>query len=390
MNLDEVKGLAASVLEKAAARHEAAGINLLVIKDGKELLYLQNGYADIENHRPMERDTIMKLYSMSKPVTGAAIMILLERGYIDLNEAVSTYLPEFSNQVYQKNGELLPCSRQMTIHDLLFMTAGLSYGGDSVSGQAISQVFADMDKRILTDNPMSTAEFSKRIAACPLEYEPGSSFSYGVCADILGALVETVTGVSFETFLQEELFTPLSMQDTGFFVPQSKLSRLSEVYKRIPNGYALYTDNHLGIVNHMDHSPAFQSGGAGLFSTLDDYANFAAMLHNHGSFHGKQILQPETVRYFTNGSLQPWQQTSLDSWGGLEGYSYGNLMRVMKDPSRSIMLTTPGEYGWDGWLGPYFSNHPDCGLTILSGMQMTDTGTAPVLRKLRNLILSRL
>ena len=137
--------------------------------------------------------------------------------------------------------------------------------------------------------------------------------------------------------------------------------------------------------------PAFQSGGAGLVSTLKDYANFGTMLLNGGSFKGRQILEPEIVRYFTQGTLQPWQQESLSrGWGGLEGYSYGNLMRVMKDPSKAIMYTTLGEYGWDGWLGPYFSNHPGCNITFLAGIQLTDAGTTPTVRKLRNVVLPNL
>ena len=197
--------------------------------------------------------------------------------------------------------------------------------------------------------------------------------------------------MSFAEFLKKEITDPLEMPDTGFFVPAQKQSRLSKVYARTENGLTLYTGDHLAILNAMDTLPAFQSGGAGLASTLKDYANFGTMLLNGGSFKGRQILEPEIVRYFTQGTLQPWQQESLSrGWGGLEGYSYGNLMRVMKDPSKAIMYTTLGEYGWDGWLGPYFSNHPGCNITFLAGIQLTDAGTTPTVRKLRNVVLPNL
>lgn len=391
MKIQDIETLAASVMEHAVDAGEVAGINLLVLVHGSPVLSLQSGYADLEQKIPMAPDTIMRLYSMSKPITAAAVMLLMERGLVDLNDPVSRYLPTFCNQTFVKEDALVPAVRQMTVHDLLFMTSGLSYGSESAAGQATLDVFSDMDRRLLGASPMSTREFADRIGSNPLEFEPSSSFAYGVSADILGALVEVISGKSFADFLQEEFFIPLEMADTGFWVPAEKRARLSTVYQKSENGFQRYTGNHLGIINAMDRLPAFQSGGAGLASTLEDYSHFAAMLLAGGNYKGRQLLQPETVRYFTQGSLQPWQQETLSrNWGGLEGYSYGNLMRVMKEPSRAIMYTTPGEYGWDGWLGPYFSNHPDCGITFLSGLQLTDAGTTPVVRKLRNTILTRL
>lgn len=391
MNFQEIEKLASSIMEKAVSANEAAGINLLVLKDGAPVLSLESGYADLETKTPMAKDTIMRLYSMSKPITAACMMILLQRGMIDLNDPVSKFIPAFANQTYVKGNSIAFANRPMTVHDLLFMTSGLSYGSDSAAGKAIYEVFSDMDKRLFTDHAMSTREFADRIGKNPLEFEPSSNFAYGVSADILGALIEILSGMSFAEFLQKEILDPLEMEDTGFFVPKEKQSRLAHVYKRTENGFELYTGNHLGIRNAMDELPAFQSGGAGLVSTLEDYSHFGSMLLAGGCYKRYQLLEPETVRYFTQGSLQPWQQETLSrNWGGLEGYSYGNLMRVMKDPSKAIMYTTLGEYGWDGWLGPYFSNHPGCGITFLAGLQLTDAGTIPAVRRLRNAILPRL
>lgn len=391
MNFKQIEKLAASIMDKAVSANEAAGINLLVLKDGAPVLSLESGYADLETKTPMAKDTIMRLYSMSKPITAACMMILMQRGMIDLNDAVSKFIPAFANQTYVKGNSIAFANRPMTVHDLLFMTSGLSYGSDSAAGKAILDVFADMDKRLFTDHAMNTREFADRIGKGPLEFEPYSNFAYGVSADILGALIEILSGMSFAEFLQKEILDPLEMKDTGFFVPKEKQSRLARVYKKTENGLELYTGNHLGIRNAMDELPAFQSGGAGLVSTLEDYSHFGSMLLSGGCYKGYQLLEPETVRYFTQGSLQPWQQETLSqSWCGLEGYSYGNLMRVMKDPSKAIMYTTLGEYGWDGWLGPYFSNHPGCGITFLAGLQLTDAGTIPTVRKLRNAILPRL
>lgn len=391
MNFQEIEKLASSIMENAVANKEVAGMNLLVLKDGGPVLSLQSGYANLENKTSFAENTIMRLYSMSKPITAACMMILMQRGLVDLNDPVSKFIPAFANQTYVNGNFLSLVNRQMTVHDLLFMTSGLSYGSDSAAGKATFDVFVEMDKRLFTDHAMTTREFADRIGQNPLEFEPSSSFMYGVSADILGALIEVISGMSFAEFLKKEITDPLEMADTGFFVPEEKQSRLSHVYKRTDDGFTLYTGNHLAIRNPMDVLPAFQSGGAGLVSTLPDYAHFATMLLNGGSYKGRQILEPEIVRYFTQGSLQPWQQEALSrNWGGLEGYSYGNLMRVMKDPSKAIMYTTLGEYGWDGWLGPYFSNHPDCNVTFLVGLQLTDAGTTPVVRRLRNAILPRL
>lgn len=389
MNDKSIRAVAAGVLERAVAAKEVAGANVLVLRDGKTLFSLQSGYADIENQKPMAQDSILRLYSMSKPITGAAVMLLFERGLIDLTDPICKYLPGFSDQTCLADGREVPVPRQTTIHDLLFMTSGLSYGGDSVAGQAAFRVFEELIDRMDGDNPMTTLEFANRVGKNPLEFAPYSHFMYGTSADVLGAVVEVVSGLSFGQFLERELFEPLEMPDTGFYVPADKQHRLSNVYRRTGQGFERFTYHHLGINIAMDCPPAFESGGAGLVSTLGDYAHFASMLLSGGCYKGRQILQPATVRYFTTGSLQPWQQEDLArNWGGLEGYSYGNLMRVMKDPSLAIMQTTMGEYGWDGWLGPYFSNHPDIGLTILVGMQLTDAGTTPVVRKLRNVILS--
>ena len=391
MQLKEIEKLAASVMEKAVDAKEVAGVNLLVLKDKAPVLSLQAGYADLENKVLMADDTIMRLYSMSKPITAACMMILMQRGLVDLNDPVSKFIPAFANQTYVNGNTLSLVQRPMTVHDLLFMTSGLSYGSDSAAGKATSDLFAEMDARLSTKDAMTTREFADRVGKNPLEFEPSSNFMYGISADILGALIEVISGMSFAEFLKKEITDPLEMPDTGFFVPAQKQSRLSKVYARTENGLTLYTGDHLAILNAMDTLPAFQSGGAGLASTLKDYANFGTMLLNGGNFKGRQILEPEIVRYFTQGTLQPWQQESLSrGWGGLEGYSYGNLMRVMKDPSKAIMYTTLGEYGWDGWLGPYFSNHPGCNITFLAGIQLTDAGTTPTVRKLRNVVLPNL
>ena len=392
MERGKLKKLVQEIMDKAVAENYTAGVNLLVYRDGEELLYAQSGFADLEEGRPIERDTLFRLYSMTKPITSAAVMILMERGMIDLGDLVEQFLPGFLNQKVAEGGELVPVHRRCTVRDLLSMTSGLLYGWPSIAGKEAERVFEERKAKLYSDDALSTVEIANRFGSNPLQFHPGEHFNYGTSADILGAMVELVSGMRFGDFLRKEIFEPLSMHDTGFYIPRGEIGRLAKTYVSEPDG-SIHEEQtiHLGIHYRPVSAPAFESGGAGLISSLPDYMRFAQMLHNGGSLDGKQILKPETVRYMTQGALLPWQQGDFErSWDGLTGYSYGNLMRVMKDPGRAIMLTTPGEYGWDGWLGPYFSNHPGEKITILIGMQKKDAGTCSLTRRLRNVILSNI
>lgn len=376
-------------LRNSIDKKDIAGGNLLVIKGGEEILYKEDGYADLEHAQPIKRDSIFRLYSMSKPVTAAAVMILVERGEIDLYEPVSKYLPGFKNQLVEEDGRLVAAKREMIIKDLLSMTSGMVYGGWNKAGQDTENLFRELDSRLFGDAPMSTVEAMNKLGQCTLCFHPGDSWQYGTSADVLGALVEVVSGIRFGEFLKKEIFTPLGMEDTGFFVPVEKRERLVKTYAEDGNGgLKLYTGNHLGIIQNMDRDPAFESGGAGLVSTIDDYAKFAQMLIKRGTLNGVQILRPRTVNYLTTGTLNSNQQKSFDNWLTLCGHSYGNLMRVMTEESQAGDLGCLGEYGWDGWLGAYFCNCPKEDITLLFMMQKTDAGTTSLTRKLRNIILS--
>ena len=374
---------------------EVAGANLLVVKDGKEIIYVQEGMAARETGRKIERDTIFRLYSQTKPVTSAAAMILMERGLLDFYAPVSEFLPSFAQMYVAKGGERVPCTRQILVNDLLNMTSGLVYPDEGTeAGRAADKVFGEACSRLHGESPMTTRELADKLAACPLDFEPGSSWTYGASADVLGAVIEVVSGKRLSEFMKEEIFEPLGMKDTAFWVPKEKQGRLAKSYETVEkeNGgkeLVLYTGDNLAVRNDMAVPPAYEAGGAGLVSTLDDYSRFAAMLLNEGSLDGVQILKPKTVEFFRSGELLPAQQDSFRNWVGLEGYSYGNLMRVCKNPPRSGMMTRKGEYGWDGWLGAYFANFPEEKMTILMGTQKKDGGTFGLTRKLRNVILSR-
>ncbi len=379
------------VLKASIHNKEIAGANFMVIKDGSEVFYHEDGMADIESGRPITRDSIYRLYSMTKPVTATSVMMLLERGEIDLFDPVSRYIPGFKNPLVEKNGELMPASREVCIHDLLNMTSGLVYGGTDKAGQHTDALFQELGSRLNTDNAMSTMEFANRLGQGPLSFDPGSYWQYGTSADVLGAIVEAVSGMRYGQFLQKEIFDPLGMQDTGFWLSEDKRARLVNTYQDDgEGGLKLYAESHLGISHQMDREPLFESGGAGLASTIDDAAKFTTMLMNQGSLNGVSLLKPRTVQYMTSASLSSWQQKGFDTWHSLCGHSYGNQMRIMTEPGKAGCLGSCGEYGWDGWLGAYFTNSPADALTVLFMVQKKDAGTMAVTRKLRNIVFSTL
>ena len=176
------------------------------------------------------------------------------------------------------------------------------------------------------------------------------------------------------------------MKDTAFYVPQDKQSRLSKVYEATPDGLKTYHGSHLAVQNRMERNPAFESGGAGLVSTIDDYAAFAQMLLQNGSC----LLSPKTVEFMTGSRLMPALQNDVNRWESMPGYTYANLLRIMTNPEIAVSMGSRGEYGWDGWLGPYMTNDPANRLTLLIMQQKTGSGTTEYTRKIRNVVFSSL
>ena len=385
---EETKKQLWQIMNQAVEDNQIAGMNMMVVKDGQEEVYLECGYADKAVGKKLKRDTIFRLFSMTKPVTAAAAMLLFERGIIDLADPVSKYISGFADQMVSVPGGLAPVWHNVTVYHLLSMTGGLTCGGNSSAAEyAAGNVFEEVHKRLDTEHPVTTLEFADRIGKCPLEFQPGERWKYSVSADILAAVVEKASGMKYGEFLKKEFFEPLGMEDTGFFVPGEKLDRLAVTYEQTDGEIKEYRENSLGIRFAMDVPPAYEAGGAGLVSTIDDYSRFAAMLLNKGIFHGKQILKPGTVEYMTSHRLTGCQQDWFDKWWEMNGYSYGNLMRVMTESWKAPFAASEGEYGWDGWLGCYFANLPKENMTILMMMQKKDAGTFDLTRKLRNVML---
>lgn len=374
-------------LQRAVENQEAAGVSVLVRQDGKDLCFASAGMADSEAGKPIRRDSIFRLYSQSKPITAAAAMILVDRGLLDLETPVDQYLPGFRHpQIMDENGTR-PALRAPWILELLGMTAGLSYPNIDPVGRCAERVFEENQERIRQGQGLSTVEFCNRLGELPLAFAPGTGWRYSTCADVLGAVIEIVSGKRFGQFLREELFDPLGMKDTGFYVPEEKQDRLVRCYRRTGQGLEPFTDLHLAVGKY-DMPPAFESGGAGLVSTADDYAAFAEMLMNGGVYRRKRILSRAAVKYMTSPQLRPSVQQQM--WDNLGGYNYSCLMRICDLPGACPLFAEQGEYGWDGWLGTYFINLPKENVTFLLFQNVTDAGTTPITRRCRNILAGEL
>ena len=233
----ETKKKLQDVLDNGIEKRELAGGSVLILKDGQEICYVESGMANIEEGCPITRDTIYRLYSMSKPITATAAMKLVEDGILDLAEPVSTFFPSFAEPMVERNGKLVRSSREITVQELLHMTSGLVYGGrGGLTGDYMDRVFEQIDRRLLGEDPMSTAEFAALLGKAPLAFEPGESWRYGTSADVLGAVIEAASGKRFGQYLEEAIFKPLGMTDTGFTVPQEKRARLATAYDRDESG----------------------------------------------------------------------------------------------------------------------------------------------------------
>lgn len=384
---EHTKDLIRSLIRRQMEAGITAGASVLVRQHDREEFFAADGWADREESIPIRRDTIFRLYSMTKPITAVAVMILAEQGELALNMDISEVLPGFENTRII-TGE--PLERPITVLHLLNMTSGLTYGDETTpQGRATAAYLADCGKKLHTPQRLSTVEFANGLGYVPLAFQPDSRWCYGLSADVLGAVIEKTAGQRFGDFLEKAIFSPLNMKDTGFYVPENKYSRLAKVYDALPGGQLVeYTEDHLLINLKMDVPAAFESGGAGLVSTIDDYARFSQMLLNGGILDDRRILSANSVKYLLSGGLTAVQQQDYRNFGGHEGYTYAHLMRHLTESGNACMMSSAGEYGWAGWLGCYFANIPQEDMTILLMQQKAHSGTTSLARKIRNVITS--
>lgn len=336
---------------------KTGGISALIFEKGKEVYFNAYGYADREAKIPMDRNTIVRIFSMTKPVTGVALMSLYEKGKFQLDEPLSKYCPEFTNmKVFrgvEANGDLIlePAKRPITIRDVTRHTAG--FAGMDIPALAAMVRKADVF------NPNNTlAEMAARLASLPLQFHPGDEWLYGSSVDVQAYLVEKISGKPFDQYLQEVIFDPLKMSNTHYVVPEKDRKRFAAVYNLGDDGLLTrLPDQQANAFNTKDWT--LKPGGYGLTSTLDDYSKFAQMLVNKGRLGKTQLLKPETVKLMATDQL-PDTMTKRSWLPGKGNVGFGIDFAVRKGPpaSKEEINGITGEFYWDGaastlfWVDP--------------------------------------
>ncbi len=324
------------------------GAVVLVARRGKLALFESLGQRDPATGSPMNRDAIFRIYSMTKPVVSVAVMMLMEQGKLLLSDPVARHLPEFARQkvAVEQGGQLVleDVKRPATVQDLLRHTAGLTY--EFLGAAAVQRQYAELQ---IGSRERSNAEFSRTLAALPLMHQPGSAWDYSRATDVLGRLVEVVSGQSLGDWLRENIFLPLGMLDTGFAVAEAEHHRIAEPFAHDPDGGV-----PLRVLDPR-RATAMESGGGGLLSTAMDYARFLQFMRNRGELQGTRLLGPHTVDYMTADHLGPIPVT-----GDVlpPGYGFGLGFAVRRAAGVSSMPGSAGLYYWGGIAGTTFFVDP--------------------------------
>ncbi|MGY0563258.1 MAG: serine hydrolase domain-containing protein [Paraglaciecola chathamensis] len=341
-----------------------AGTLTLVARKGKVVHVEGVGYRDREAKAPMSEDTIFRIYSMTKPITAVAALTLWEQGKFQMNDPVSKYLPELANlKVYAgmdgENMVLEDTSKVMTIKQLFTHTAGFSYGFTQSPVDKLYQQSA------LFSGQIKRQYLLKEVAKLPLNHQPGSKWNYSIGTDIIGILVERLSGQTLGAYFEQHIFEPLEMDDTGFYVPKDKQDRLAQIYVINQQGQTVPMENE-PLGDYLS-APEIESGGGGLVSTIEDYYTFTQMLLNGGEYQGKRILGRKTVEYMRTNhlptSLIPFEPSST-------GEGYGLAMSVTVDEQGANTMGSAGDYGWAGAASTYFRIDPKEQMIVISMTQL--------------------
>ncbi|UCG60195.1 MAG: beta-lactamase family protein [Phycisphaerales bacterium] len=342
-------------VQKLVDEQKVAGAITVVARKGKIVHFETFGMRDIETKKPMERDTIMRFYSMTKPIASVAAMILYDEGKFQLDDPLAKHIPEFEGlKVYKKSedgeAEYVEPTRQVTVRDLMRHTSGFTYG--IFSNTAVDKMY----RQKLVFGGGDLQAMAKKLAQIPLLHQPGTRWHYSVSTDVLGHLVERLSGQKLDAFFKERIFKPLDMKDTGFYVPKEKAYRFSSCYgPKEPGGLKVTT--RLGAGQFLT-PPTFLSGGGGLVSTARDYVRFCQMLLNKGELNGVRLLKTETVEIMTKNQLPP-----NVFWGGNNGFGLGFSVRLEPAPAGKAHV---GEYGWGGAASTHFWISPEDDLAVVA------------------------
>jgi CubicO group peptidase (beta-lactamase class C family) len=359
-------------LTRTVAQQRVKGMVAMVARNGKVVYH--KAFGEMDEGKPMQKDAIFRICSMSKPITAVAVMMLWEKGLIELNDPIFKFIPEFKDvkvlvkdKAEEKGYRLERANRPITIRHLLSHTSGITYG---FWGQPYVSDFYVENKVSdgLTITEGTIAEGVKRLAKCPLLFHPGEGWEYGLNNDVLGYLVEVVSGMPFDKFLEENIFKPLKMKDTFFFVPEEKVSRLAAIYEPKKEGGLAKLDRNvvsksfLSPVEGLRYGPFYSyqgpktyfSGGGGLHSTANDYMRFCQMMLNGGALDGVRILSPTTIELMLGNHMSNFKHWVYTD----EGSRYGLGFMVVTDRFFAANALPNGAYSWGGFYHTKFYIDP--------------------------------
>jgi CubicO group peptidase (beta-lactamase class C family) len=365
----DVKSRIDATLKRFTDSGKIAGVSALIFEKGKEVYFNAFGYADREAKVPMDRNTLVRIFSMTKPVTGVALMTLYDKGAFQLDEPLSKYCPEFTDMKVYKgvdaNGNLIlePAKRPITIRDITRHTAGFA-------GMDIPAL-ADLVKKADYMAPTNTlSEMAKKLASLPLQFQPGDQWAYGPSVDVQAYLVEKLSGKPFDQYVKETILDPLKMTNTRYVIPEKDRSRFAALYNRSDEGVLTRVpDEQANSFNTKDW--ALKPGGFGLTSTLDDYMTFSQMLVNKGQLGKVRILKPETVKLMSTSHLSDTitKRMWLPSKGRV-GFGIDFAVRTQPPANKEENNGVVGEFFWDGAASTLFWVDPVNELTAVLFTQL--------------------
>jgi CubicO group peptidase (beta-lactamase class C family) len=368
---------------------------VLVARGGQVLYECSIGYMGVEDKKPLLENALFRIYSMTKPLTTVAFMMLVEEGLVALDDPVSRYLPEFAKLEVYESGKLgafktHPVDRPMIILDLLRHTSGLTYGFQART--EVDAAYRALDIGGVNRNG-SLQTMIEKLATLPLEFSPGKAWNYSVSTDVLGYLIEKISGQSFESFLQERLLDPLGMHDTHFQLPQNKITRFTNCYAATPEGGMKLVDPAASSA-YLTHAEMV-SGGGGLLSTTADYFRFCKMMNQSGHVDGKQYISRKTIELMQSNHLPggkdlPEMSISMFSESVFNGVGFGLGFSVVMDPAKTMIPGSTGELAWGGMASTSFWLDPKEDLFVIFMTQLMPSSTYPVRRQLRTLVYSAL
>ncbi len=361
--LDRITALSRQYVEAG----KLSGVVTMVSRKGKIVHFEAVGKRGLKDDRPLSKDALFRIYSMSKPITAVAAMILYEEGKFQLLDPVTKFLPELNNLRVLENGELVEPKMPITMQQLLSHTAGFTYG--FTRDNPVDKAY--QDDEIL--NAKNLDEFVNKIAEIPLLYQPGTRWNYSIAVDLTGAVVERISGMPFDQFLRQRVFEPLQMNDTFFDIPESKLHRFlpNQIWDAKKQQQVSYIEEGYPIYQNT----SFFSGGGGLVSTAMDYMRFAEMLRRGGELDGKRILSPKTLAFMTQNHLPGALVASAngenidDNLGLMRGRGFGLGFGVVNSPVEMAVLTSEGEYSWGGAAGTIFWVDPVEDMIVVAMIQ---------------------